>query len=79
MSSSGSGTSSTRRPRPGGSPTTWFHYPDARVLLLSATPYKPFTYAEENDEDHHRDFVRVLTFLANGCRRVEVGDVTETL
>jgi hypothetical protein len=24
-----------------------FMQPDARVLLLSATPYKPFTYAEE--------------------------------
>src|SRR5439155_1275128 len=27
-----------------------FMQPDARVLLLSATPYKPFTYAEEAAE-----------------------------
>ena len=56
-----------------------FNYPDARVLLLSATPYKPFTYAEEGDDDHHRDFIRTLTFLANGSRHVDVAGVTTTL
>jgi hypothetical protein len=42
-----------------------FDYPDARVLLLSATPYKPFTFAEEaaSGEDHHADLIRVLRFL----------------
>jgi hypothetical protein len=45
-----------------------FRQPDARVLLLSATPYKPFTYAEESaqGEDHFGDFIRILDFLANG-------------
>lgn len=45
-----------------------FAQPDARVLLLSATPYKPFTYAEEvaGGEDHYEDFRRTLAFLANG-------------
>lgn len=56
-----------------------FNYPDARVLLLSATPYKPFTYAEEGDDDHHRDFIRTLTFLANGSNRVDVAEVTASL
>ncbi|CCQ15623.1 Helicase domain protein [Rhodococcus sp. AW25M09] len=40
-----------------------FSYPDTRVLLLSATPYKPFTYAEESGDDHHRDFLRTIIFL----------------
>lgn len=40
----------------------------AKVLLLSATPFKPFTYAEEAmvGDDHHRDFLEVVRFLANG-------------
>jgi hypothetical protein len=42
-----------------------FRYPKARVLLLSATPYKPFTFAEESSsgEHHYEDFRRVLRFL----------------
>lgn len=42
-----------------------FDYEDAKVLLLSATPYKPFTLAEEaaSGEDHHRDFLGLLQFL----------------
>jgi hypothetical protein len=45
-----------------------FNYRDARVLMLSATPYKPFTYAEEivDGEDHYRDFTQTLRFLADG-------------
>ena len=45
-----------------------FEYPGARVLLLSATPYKAFTYAEETGEDHHADFLQTLRFLLNGER-----------
>ncbi len=37
--------------------------PIARTLLLSATPYKPFTYAEE-DEDHHKDFLKIVEWLS---------------
>jgi hypothetical protein len=50
-----------------------FEQPDARVLLLSATPYKAFTYAEEADagDDHYRDMFRTLEFLDNGQERVE--------
>lgn len=42
-----------------------FGYGEARVLLLSATPFKPFTYGEEA-EDHAEDFFTLLNFLANG-------------
>ena len=43
-----------------------FNHPDAHVLLLSATPYKPFTYAEETGPDggHYWDFLKTLDFLA---------------
>jgi hypothetical protein len=45
-----------------------FAYGDAKVLLLSATPYKPFTYAEEvaAGDDHVTDLRRTLGFLAEG-------------
>ncbi len=45
----------------------FFSQDDARVLLLSATPYKPFTYAEEATEgtDHYADFIKTLEFLTN--------------
>lgn len=56
-----------------------FEYPNAKVLLLSATPYKPFTYAEERDEDHARDFMQTLGFLANGSSDVSAGDIRELL
>jgi hypothetical protein len=39
-----------------------FNYPDVRVLLLSATPYKMYTLTDDR-EDHYRDFVRTLKFL----------------
>ena len=36
----------------------------ARVLLLSATPYKMYTMTHESaDDDHYADFVRTLKFL----------------
>lgn len=40
-----------------------FDHRDAKVLLLSATPYKPFTNADD-DEDHARDFLETVAFLA---------------
>ena len=45
----------------------FFSQRDARVLLLSATPYKPFTFAEEAAEgtDHYADFMKTLEFLTN--------------
>jgi hypothetical protein len=44
-----------------------FDFGDARVLLLSATPYKPFTYAEEASagDNHEADLRKILEFLSN--------------
>lgn len=47
-----------------------FEYPEARVLLLSATPYKMYTLAdEEKTDDHYKDFLRTLRFLQNDAGR----------
>ncbi|MCA1542438.1 DEAD/DEAH box helicase [Bradyrhizobium sp. NBAIM32] len=35
----------------------------AKVLLLSATPYKMYTVEGEIDDDHHRDFIQTCSFL----------------
>ncbi|WP_344677068.1 helicase-related protein [Tessaracoccus defluvii] len=40
-----------------------FSFPGARTLLLSATPYKPFTNSDEIDDDHYRDFFATIDFL----------------
>ncbi len=43
-----------------------FEYPDVKILLLSATPYRGFTFQEEkglSDDSHHDDFLRTLAFL----------------
>lgn len=43
-----------------------FNFKDVRVLLLSATPYKMYTMADESEtggEDHYRDFMRTVQFL----------------
>ena len=43
---------------------TLFDQPDAKVLLLSATPFKPYTcYHEEGQENHYKDFLKTLGFL----------------
>lgn len=45
-----------------------FEYEAARVLLLSATPYKPFTRSTDGGEDDHfADLVATLQFLAGGA------------
>jgi len=50
-----------------------FEQETARVLLLSATPYKPYTPADEalHGEDHYRDFFNTLRFLDAGNGRVD--------
>ena len=49
-----------------------FEYPDVRVLLLSATPYKMFTLDHESDaDDHYPDFMKTVSFLFNDDGRVE--------
>lgn len=40
-----------------------FSYPNAKVLLLSATPYKPYTQAHDDDENHYEDFLATASFL----------------
>ena len=43
-----------------------FDYGQSKVLLLSATPYKPFTLDQEtvfSGESHHEDFLEMLRFL----------------
>lgn len=41
-----------------------FAWEDARVLLLSATPYKMYTLDHEAEaDDHYKDFVETLRFL----------------
>jgi len=43
-----------------------FDFPDVKVLLLSATPYKMYTLHGETDENHYEDFERTVEFLLNG-------------
>jgi len=51
--------------------TELFKYPDVRVLLLSATPYKMFTLDQETNEDnHYPDFINTLNFLFNDSSKV---------
>ncbi|MEN9644056.1 MAG: hypothetical protein RL238_725 [Actinomycetota bacterium] len=56
-----------------------FSQDDARVLLLSATPYKPFTLAEEaaSGEDHYTDLFKTLEFLDH--RRGLVAEIRRDL
>lgn len=44
-----------------------FHIKGAKVLMLSATPFKPFTTAidDEFNENHYKEFKTVLSFLYN--------------
>ena len=50
-----------------------FDHPDAKVLLLSATPYKMYTLPDEPEgDDHYRDFGRTVRFLAGDERALLV-------
>lgn len=40
-----------------------FRSPEAKVLLLSATPYKAYTQGDEVEDDHYRDFIETARFL----------------
>jgi hypothetical protein len=49
-----------------------FAWEDARVLLLSATPYKMYTLEQEaGSDDHYKDFVETLRFLQADEARTE--------
>jgi hypothetical protein len=59
-----------------------FDYSDedemARVLLLSATPYKMYTLREESEEDdHYSDFLRTTRFLMDGESEQFASDLAE--
>lgn len=56
-----------------------FQYDAAKVLLLSATPYKPFTLGGDEEEDHARDLFRTLEFLARGRSDVRVDEIRSGL
>jgi hypothetical protein len=43
-----------------------FNFPEVRVLLLSATPYKMMSLDHEQHDDHYPDFLRTLRFLVGG-------------
>lgn len=46
-----------------------FDHEDAKVLLLSATPYKMYTLPDEPEgDDHYNDFTRTVRFLAGDQR-----------
>ncbi len=55
-----------------------FEHGDAKVLLLSATPYKPFTYAEEREDDHYGNFMQTLEFLVDGGADLDLDEVRST-
>jgi hypothetical protein len=40
-----------------------FAYQDVRLLLLSATPYRMYSTADDDRDDHYVDFLRTLRFL----------------
>ena len=48
-----------------------FDYPNVRILLLSATPYKMLSLDYEQDDDHYPDFLRTLKFLCEDPTAVE--------
>lgn len=55
-----------------------FDYGNSKVLLLSATPYKMYTLPDEPDgEDHYRDFLRTVRFLAGEDHTSTVDDALE--
>lgn len=50
-----------------------FEHPDARVLLLSATPFKMYTLPDEPEgDDHYTDFVSTVRFLTDDVRAAAV-------
>ena len=40
-----------------------FGYPDCKALLLSATPYRMFSRAQELEDEHYSDFMTTTRFL----------------
>lgn len=56
-----------------------FNYGKAKILLLSATPYKPYTlYSESNIDEHYEDFLKTVSFLFDHSEK-ELNDFKTTL
>jgi hypothetical protein len=50
-----------------------FEYPDAKIILLSATPFKPYTcYHEGEVESHYEDFLKTLGSLFDSDEETEL-------
>ncbi|MDO5492629.1 MAG: helicase-related protein [Nesterenkonia sp.] len=56
---------------------TLFNHPHAKILLLSATPYTPFTRSG-GDDSHQSDFLRTIDFL-NRHQPAPRRELTQTL
>lgn len=61
-----------------------FNYQDAtgrqaKVLLLSATPYKMYTMQGDVGENHFEDFMRTIMFLLNGHETDEIGNLEKAI
>lgn len=46
---------------------------DAKIILLSATPYKMYTMYQETEDNHYEDFFRTIRFLS------ESNEITDNL
>lgn len=50
-----------------------FNQEKAKILMLSATPYKMYTLHDDQDgDDHYRDFIKTVEFLAGPPRATRV-------
>lgn len=57
-----------------------FDFEDCRLLLLSATPFKMYTLPDEPEgDDHYRDFVETVSFLAGPDRAATVARASSEL
>ena len=54
-----------------------FNYPDAKILLLSATPYKMLSMDQDDSEDHYSDLIETLRFLL--VNEDKVSDVVDDM
>lgn len=57
-----------------------FDYKDARLLLLSATPYKMYTLPDDPEgDDHYEDFTKTVSFLAGADRAAQVSSAMSSM
>ena len=57
-----------------------FDYKDARLLLLSATPYKMYTLPDDPEgDDHYEDFTKTVSFLAGADRAAHVSSAMSSM